>query len=135
MDFLRRVEVLILTWNEEANLARTLDALGAFPRVIVLDSGSTDGTLAIAARYPNVRVCTRLFDNHASQWNHGLTGCGIEAPWVLALDADYLLQPALVKEIASLDPPVAVRAYWAGFRYCIDGQPLLAKCVARLRGG
>ena len=124
MDFLQRVEVLILTWNEEANLARTLDALQAFPRIIVLDSGSTDGTLAIAARYPNVHVRARPFDSHAAQWNHGLTACGIEAPWVLALDADYGLAPALVDEIAALDPPAAVKAYWAGFRYCIDGHPL-----------
>jgi len=124
MDFLQRVEVLILTWNEEANLGRTLDALKAFPRVVVLDSGSTDGTLGIAARYPNVRVHTRPFDTHAAQWNHGLTGCGIEAPWVLALDADYGLSSALVDEIAALDPAAPVAAYWAGFRYCIDGRPL-----------
>jgi hypothetical protein len=43
---------------------------------------------------------------------------------VLALDADYGLPPALVEEIDSLDPPASVAAYWAGFRYCIDGQPL-----------
>jgi len=126
MQFLDRVEVLVLTWNEEANLARTLDAIRAFPKVVVLDSGSTDATLEIAARYPNVRICSRPFDRHADQWNFGLTGCGIAAPWVLALDADYVLPAAVVQEIAALDPADSVGGYRARFRYCIDGQPLSA---------
>lgn len=124
MDFLDRVEALILTWNEEANLARTLDALTRLRRIVVLDSGSTDGTLAIAARYPNVRVCTRAFDTHAAQWMHGLTACGMTAPWVLALDADYLLPTALVDEIARLAPAGNTGGYRATFRYCVDGEPL-----------
>ncbi|MEZ0308084.1 MAG: glycosyltransferase family 2 protein [Ramlibacter sp.] len=124
MDFLSRVEALILTWNEEANLERTLAALTRVPKVVVLDSGSNDATLAIAARYPNVRVCTRPFDNHAAQWNHGLTACGIEAEWVLALDADYVLPPALVDEISRLDPGAGVDGYRGRFRYCVAGEPL-----------
>src|SRR4051794_15554109 len=124
MDFLDRVEVLILTWNEEANLVRTLDALRQFPRVVVLDSGSTDGTLDIAGRYPNVRTCSHPFVNHAGQWNHGLSACGIGAEWVLALDADYVLTAPLIDEIAKLDPEPDLRGYWARFRYCIEGEPL-----------
>jgi glycosyltransferase involved in cell wall biosynthesis len=124
MDFLDHVEVLILTWNEEANLARTLDALRAFPKVTVLDSGSTDTTLEIAARYPNVRVCSRPFDRHADQWNFGLISCGIASDWVLALDADYVLPASLVHEIAALEQPALIKGYWARFRYCIDGKPL-----------
>jgi glycosyltransferase involved in cell wall biosynthesis len=124
MTFLDRVEVLILTWNEEANLGRTLAALAAFPKVVVLDSGSTDATLAIAARYPNVRVCSRPFDTHANQWNHGLSACGIGADWVMALDADYLIPQALAREIAALDPAGSARGCWASFRYCVDGVPL-----------
>jgi glycosyltransferase involved in cell wall biosynthesis len=124
MDFLDRIEVLILAWNEEANLVRTLQALQAFPKVLVLDSGSTDATLEIAARFPNVRVCSRPFDRHADQWNFGLTGCGIAAPWVLALDADYVLPASLVQEIAALEPAASVQGYRAKFRYCIGGKPL-----------
>lgn len=124
MSFLDRVEVLILTYNEEANLARTLDALRAFPRVLVLDSGSTDGTLRIAAGHANVRVATRPFDSHAAQWNHGLQGCGIATEWVLALDADYVLTPPLVDEIARLEPSPATGGWRARFRYCVEGRPL-----------
>lgn len=124
MSFLDQVEVLILTFNEEANLARTLDALRAFARVVVLDSGSTDGTLAIAAAHPNVRVCHRPFDSHAAQWNFGLHACGITADWVLALDADYLLTPALVDELSRLAPPPDAGGFRARFRYCIEGVAL-----------
>jgi glycosyltransferase involved in cell wall biosynthesis len=124
MDFLDRVEVLILTGNEEANIARTLDALKSFPRIVVLDSGSTDRTTQIAAGYPNVRVCTRAFDNHAAQWSHGLSACALEGDWVLALDADYVVTPGLAAEIVTLSPADDVAGYWARFRYCIEGRPL-----------
>lgn len=124
MTFLDQITVLVLTWNEEANIVRTLDALCRFPRVVVLDSGSTDATAALAAAYPNVRVHTRAFDNHAAQWNHGLTHCGIDSPWVLALDADYLLPDALVDELAQLAPAQHTAAYRASFRYCVAGRPL-----------
>lgn len=124
MDFLHSIDVLVLTWNEEANLGRTLAALVRFPRVVVLDSGSTDATLQIAAGYPNVRVCSHPFESHAAQWTHGLLHCGISAPWVLALDADYVLDPGLVDEIAALQPKPGVGGYRASFRYCIDGRPL-----------
>lgn len=124
MTFLDQVTVLVLTWNEEANIGRTLDALRQFPRVVVLDSGSTDRTASIASTYANVRVRTRAFDHHSAQWNHGLQACGIDSPWVLALDADYLLPPALVDEIAQLAPAEEVSAFRAGFRYCVAGRPL-----------
>lgn len=126
MNFLDRVEVLILTWNEEANLARTLEALRAFPKILIVDSGSTDGTLSIAAAHTNVRVVTRPFDAHAAQWNHGLRERGGTSEWVLALDADYALTPALVDEMQSLDPAATTGGYWAKFRYCVEGHPLSA---------
>lgn len=122
--FLDRVDVLILTKNEAVNLARTLEALRDFPRVIVLDSESTDATVEIAQRYANVRVCMRRFDNHAAQWNYGLTHCELAAEWVLALDADYLLTASLLAEMARLEPPPSVHGYRSRFHYCIEGKPL-----------
>lgn len=124
MSFLAKVGVLILTFNEAPNIGRTLDALTAFPEVVVLDSGSTDDTLTIAARYPNVRVCHRPFDNHSAQWNHGLAECGLGREWVLALDADYVLPPELVQEMAALAPPADVAGYRTAFTYWILGRPL-----------
>ncbi len=124
MSFLDKVGVLILTFNEAPNIGRTLDALAAFPEVIVLDSGSTDDTLAIVGRYPNVRVCHRPFDNHSAQWNHGLAACGLHREWVLALDADYVLPGDLVEEMAALVPPDNVVGYSTAFTFWILGKPL-----------
>ena len=125
-NFLRQVSVLVLTFDEAPNIGRTLEALAAFGQVVVLDSGSTDGTVEIASRFPNVRVVARAFDNHGAQWNHGLSECGLTGDWVLALDADYQVPPALVDEIAALSPPGDVDGYETRFRYCIHGAVLSA---------
>ncbi len=122
--FLNCVSVLILTYNEAPNIARTLDALVRFPEVVILDSGSTDETCTIAKRYPNVRIETRPFDQHAAQWTYGLTQCRINRPWVLALDADFVLSKQLVEEIASLPVETGAAGYRVRFRYCISGRPL-----------
>jgi glycosyltransferase involved in cell wall biosynthesis len=124
MSFLDRISVLILTHNEAPNIGRTLDALERLPEVVVLDSGSTDGTLDIVARYPNVRAVIHPFDSHSAQWTHGLTACGLKYRWVLALDADYVASAAIVDEIAELRPNNDVCGYRVAFRYCIDGRPL-----------
>jgi glycosyltransferase involved in cell wall biosynthesis len=119
-----RITPLILTWNEEANIGRVLDKLRWAREVLVLDSGSTDGTRAICAAFPNVRFVVRPFDNHAAQWNYGLTETGIQSDWVLALDADYVLTSELVDEIRSLTPQEGTEGYSLHFRYCINGKPL-----------
>jgi glycosyltransferase involved in cell wall biosynthesis len=121
---LAHITPLILTWNEAPNLARCLEPLAAFPRVVVLDSHSTDDTEAIARSFPNVVFQQRAFDDHTSQWNHGVALA--ESPWVLALDADYVLDPGFVPELASLSPAPEIAAYHARFRYCIAGHPLRA---------
>lgn len=113
---------LVLTWNEEPNLARTLARLGWAAEVVVLDSGSTDGTQEAARRFPNVRLETRPFDDHTTQWNHGLDL--VRTPWVLALDADYVLGAGFEQELAGLDGGAA--AYEAAFRYLVAGWPLRA---------
>lgn len=121
---LDQITPLILTYNEEPNLHRLLSQLRWAHRVVVLDSGSTDETVRIADLFPNVAVLERAFDSHAPQWNHGLLATGIDTPWVLALDADYVITEAALAEIASLKPAESVAGYRAAFRYCIQGQPL-----------
>lgn len=124
MSFLSEITVLILTYNEEANIGRTLGALTVFDDVLVLDSGSTDGTIEIINQHQNVRLLVRPFDTHASQWNYGLAAC--HRSWVLALDADYILPESFVTSISRLSPPAALVGYEAAFRYCIFGRALSA---------
>jgi glycosyltransferase involved in cell wall biosynthesis len=124
VSFLDQITALVLTCDEAANIGRTLDALRSFPEVVVLDSGSTDGTLEMIASRANTRLVRRAFDNHASQWNYGLRDCGISRRWVLALDADYVVNERFVRELAGLAPPDDVAGYRVAFDYCIFGSPL-----------
>lgn len=119
---LDQITPLIITFNEEANIARALEALTWAVRILIVDSGSADGTLAIAANYSQARVVHRAFDDFASQCNFGLSL--IETPWALSLDADYELSPELVEELRTLDPHDDMAGYRAGFIYRIYGSPL-----------
>jgi hypothetical protein len=68
----RAVTALILTFNEEKNIARTLVGLDWVDHILVVDSGSTDATLAILKRTPGVEVLGRPFDCFENQRNFGL---------------------------------------------------------------
>jgi glycosyltransferase involved in cell wall biosynthesis len=124
MSLLDAVTPIVITWNEEPNIRRVLDRLTWAQRVVVVDSGSTDGTLQILARYPNVHVLTRAFVSHADQVNFALRDGEIRTEWVLSIDADYILSDALRDEIAQLVPPPDVAGYSTRFEYWTLGRPL-----------
>jgi glycosyltransferase involved in cell wall biosynthesis len=115
---------LILTYNEQDNIRRNLEALVWAPRVLIIDSFSNDQTLEIARSFPNVQVIQRVFDTYANQRNAGLDR--IDTEWVITLDADYVLTAELQEEIKKLEPASDLAVYWAEFDYCIFGRPLHA---------
>jgi len=119
---LSSVTPLILTYNEEANIGRTLDRLTWAERVVVVDSYSDDATVEIAESYATVDLVQREFDDHTSQWNYGLDQ--VRTEWVLSLDADYQVPSALVEELRALSPPGTLAGYRAPFTYCVHGRPL-----------
>ena len=124
MSLIDQITVLILTYNEEANLRRTLQMVSWAKQILIVDSGSTDATLEIVHGFPQVRVVTRKFDDFANQCNFGLSE--ITSEWVLSLDADYELSSALVDEIKALVPSENVSGYKVGFIYRVYGRPLRA---------
>src|SRR6185295_8313022 len=93
---LAAITPVVLTFDEAPNIGRCLSRLSWASRVVVLDSGSTDGTADIARSHPNVDLHVRAFDDHVSQWNHGVSL--VKTPWVLSLDADYIVPEAFVRE-------------------------------------
>jgi len=93
------VTVIVLTLNEEANLPACLRSLtGLDCEVFVVDSGSTDQTLEIAAAN-GAQVFDHPFKNYAAQRNWAQGNLPIRSDWLLHLDADERLTPDLVEEI------------------------------------
>ena len=121
---LEQITPLILTYNEAPNIGRTLENLSWARDVVVVDSFSDDETLEIAASFPNVRVVQRVFDSHRNQWEFGLRETEIQTPWVLALDADYVVTKEVLAELQTLRPKEATAGYRASFVYCIQGRKL-----------
>jgi glycosyltransferase involved in cell wall biosynthesis len=91
------ISVLILTFNEEANIGDCIASLPWRSDVCVLDSGSSDRTPAIATEMGG-RVVTCPFTNYAEQRNFGLALPG-QYDWIVSLDADERMTPELAHEI------------------------------------
>src|SRR5947208_1165136 len=81
------VSVVVMTYNEEANVAAALESVAGWAREIFLvDSGSTDRTVEIARRYTDL-VHEHPYVDHASQWGWALASLPFSCEWLLALDA------------------------------------------------
>ncbi len=119
---LEQITPLILTYNEAANIERTLERLTWAKRIVVIDSFSDDATLEIVTSYPQVEVFQRHFDHFAGQCNYGLDQ--VQTEWVLSLDADYILSKELIEELHSLPDRLTKDAYFVKFKYCVFGKPL-----------
>ena len=119
---LQKITPLILTYNEEPNIDRTLHKLTWAKKIVVIDSYSTDNTLELLKTYPQVEFWQRKFDTHAQQWNYGLEK--VETEWVLSLDADYILTDELIAEIHKISSDTSVDSYYIPFKYCVFGKPL-----------
>ena len=104
------VTVVILTKNEEHALPRCLASIPKEYPVLVLDSGSTDGTLEAARRH-GCALREQAWEGYAQQRNYALRACGIESEWVLFIDADEVFPKplfdwiggALGRELADVD--------------------------------
>lgn len=107
-----RISVCIITLNEEANLRRCLESCtGLAEEVVVLDSGSTDGTEAVAREY-GVRWVVREWPGYMRQKNN-VIGLANEE-WVLSLDADEALSPRLLRALEGLKktkPPDSIGGF------------------------
>ncbi|MDQ0640922.1 glycosyltransferase involved in cell wall biosynthesis [Pedobacter sp. W3I1] len=91
----REFSFIILTFNEEIHLPRLLESIkDLHAEVFILDSGSTDNTLKIAADY-GATVKSNAFVNHPKQWDFALNNFEVKTPWSIGLDADQVVTPEL----------------------------------------
>lgn len=98
------LSIILLTKNEEANLPAVLTSLRELnAEIFVVDSGSTDRTVAIAQQ-AGCQVFEHPFENQAQQLNWALQNLPIQTPWIMRLDADEHLTPELVEELKQVLP-------------------------------
>ena len=102
-----RVTVTIITKNEAAHIGAAIDSASWADEIIVVDSGSSDDTVALAAA-KGVRVESRAWTGWVDQKNFAASLAAND--WIFSLDADERVTPALAHEIKGLlstDPPNA----------------------------
>ncbi len=105
-----RLSVIIITKNEAASIARCLESVSWADEVVVLDSGSSDDTVAIARRYTQ-HVIETDWPGFGPQKNRALQRA--TGDWVLSLDADEWITPELSEEIRRV---IAAPGDRVGFR-------------------
>ncbi|MEN9343298.1 MAG: hypothetical protein RLZZ453_85 [Chlamydiota bacterium] len=94
------ISVTILTKNSSTTLKATLDSLKKFPEIVIYDTGSTDDTLAIAQTFPNVKIYSGPFLGFGL--THNRASNLATHNWILSIDSDEVLSPALSEEILSI---------------------------------
>ena len=96
---LNRVAVLILTHNEEGNIAKCIESLLPLTRsIFIVDSGSDDRTVDISRSY-GAQVIYRAWTTYADHFNWGLKHFDFGAEWIMRMDADEELTPELVTRL------------------------------------
>jgi glycosyltransferase involved in cell wall biosynthesis len=101
------ITAIVLTRDEGLHIRRCIESLApAVERICIVDSGSTDNTIAIA-RSLGAEVYANPWINYAAQFNWGLDQCNIATEWVLRLDADEYLEPELQAELVQRLPTLA----------------------------
>lgn len=93
------LSIAIITFNEEANIRRTLESVAWADEIVVLDSGSIDRTVAICREYTD-KVFHQAWLGYAGQKNAAIDRT--HGSWVLSLDADEPVEPELADEIRAI---------------------------------
>src|SRR5438105_1472512 len=94
-----KITAIVITFNEEAHIARALESLAWADEIIVVDSESRDRTVEIARRYTE-RVIVRAWPGYSAQKNFAAAEASHD--WIFSLDADEQVSDELRREIESL---------------------------------
>ncbi|WP_026775137.1 glycosyltransferase family 2 protein [Polaribacter sp. Hel_I_88] len=91
-----KITAIIPTLNEEIHIEEAIKSVGFADEIIVIDSYSTDSTVALAEKY-NVKIIKRKFDDFSSQKNFAIQQA--KHPWIYVLDADERVTSEVKREI------------------------------------
>jgi glycosyltransferase involved in cell wall biosynthesis len=106
------LSVAIITKNEEENIRSCLQSISFAGQIILVDSGSTDSTLQIAAEF-NCEVYNEQWRGFGPQKQLAIEKCRL--PWILVLDADERIPPQTAESIKNIITNPRIRE--AGFRF------------------
>lgn len=129
------ISVVVLTFNEEANIRCTLESVQGFSDDIhVVDSFSTDGTLDISREF-DVTIHQNAWDGWAAQRNWTQDNVKLAYPWVLYLDADEILTDSakaeILERIQNAGPEV--QGFYLPFEFWFLGRKIGKAMVPHLR--
>jgi glycosyltransferase involved in cell wall biosynthesis len=105
------LSAILITRNEERNVEACLASLGFAEEIVVVDSGSTDGTEALCRKDPRVRWHSEDWKGFGRQKNRAVEKAA--GPWIFSIDADERATPELADEISRMD---LERSPEAGYR-------------------
>jgi (heptosyl)LPS beta-1,4-glucosyltransferase len=116
------LSVVIITFNEAANLAAALESVQWATEIVVVDAESTDETVVIARRY-GARVIVRPWPGYAAQKEFASQQAQYD--WILSLDADERVTTALAQEIQQItENAVTYQGYYISRQNYYLGQPI-----------
>jgi glycosyltransferase involved in cell wall biosynthesis len=123
------LSVLVVTRNEERNIERCLRSVHGFAdQIFVIDSESADRTRDLASRYADSVVELPYDHGRIIPWifQWGLDNLPLRNEWVLILEADQALPPALKEEIAALlaRPTITESGFYIRRRQIFRGHPI-----------
>lgn len=95
-----KLTALVTSFNEEANILECLESVRFADAILLVDSFSTDRTLDVARAIPGLRILQREYFGSAAQKNWAMEQ--IETPWILIVDADERVPPALAEEVLGI---------------------------------
>ncbi len=96
---MEKISAVIITLNEERNIARCLESISWVDEIIIVDAFSKDNTVIIGSQYTD-KIFQRKWPGYSEQRNFGLSQA--KSDWVLFIDADERVSPLLADEIKRL---------------------------------
>ena len=114
--------IVMITKNEEYHIKEAIEgALNVAASVIVVDSGSTDNTVAIAIEL-GAKVIFKPFRSFGEQWNYAASHSDIKTKWVMKLDPDERINSQLANELCNLNE--SFNGFYIDRRLWFMGAPL-----------
>ena len=118
------VTVVIAVKNEERNLPLCLERLSRFSKIVVIDSGSTDQTRAIAEKFGCEFIPFKWDGHYPKKRNWYLLNHRVDTPWVFFLDADEYVTDEFVNELERAIVKTQHAGFWVNYSNYFLGQEL-----------